>query len=323
MVFPADCTADTLNEVDPKAMIRSYRRADLLLMHVIVLIWGYTGIIGKWSELPADVLVFLRMLIAACVLVPIVTLRGAFAGLSWGCLLKYLGVGVVIAGHWVTFFAAIDASNVSVALACMAATPVFAALLEPLLCRRSFVWSELGTAGVAALGIALIFGAAGQLSLGVGLALVSSVLAALFTILNGALFRAGGRASVMAACEMVGGVAVLLILQLVVLRSPSALGAIIAELPAKEWVLVGVLGLVCTALPFIFAIKVMRTLSPFSVCLSVNLEPVYAILLALLHFGETERMTLVFYVGAALTFLAVLADGLLKVRSGSQESAPA
>lgn len=313
----------TLTEVNPNPMNPKHQYTDLILMHVIVLIWGYTGIIGKWSELSADLLVFLRMLIAAAVLVPIVIARRAASGVGWAERCKYLGVGVVIAGHWVTFFAAIDVSNVTVALSCMATTSVFAALLEPVFYRRPVAWSEVLIAGAAALGVSLIFGALGQLSAGVALALLSSLLAALFTILNGKLFQAGGRASVMSAHEMVGGCVALLVYQLLASHSIGGFAATVAGVPAREWLLAAILGLVCTALPFVFSIKVMRSLSPFSVCLAVNLEPVYAILLALFHFGNSERMTPLFYLGSAVILLAVLTDGLFKIRRQTRLKAAA
>lgn len=296
----------------------AHRHTDLILMHVIVLIWGYTGIIGKWSELPAHTLVFLRMFVAATALVPVVILRRAHCGVSWAEWWKYLGVGVVIAGHWVTFFAAIDASNVTVALSCMAMTSVFAAFLEPVFYRRPIAWSELVCAGTAVLGVGLIFGALGQLSNGVVFALISAILAALFTIFNGRLFRAGGRATAMSAAEMVGGCAALLVYQLFASSSVSELAAALLNISPREWLLTSVLGLVCTALPFVYSIKVMRSLSPFSVCLAVNLEPVYAIVLALFHFGDSERMNPLFYGGTTVILLAVLSDGLVKIRRQSR-----
>lgn len=283
---------------------------DHILMHGIVLIWGYTGIIGKWSELGAEFLVLLRMLTAFLALFlysVLVAQKRTIAKNTIKQYLSYVLVGTIVAGHWVTFFGAIKAANVSVALACMASTSVFAALLEPIFFRRRFSLLELTTSIIAGLGILLIFDTAGSFYLGIILALISSLLGAIFTILNGKLLAEGGNATTITQFEMLGGCLLLIIYGLL---GGFDLGAAIESLNTVEFLIAAFLGVVCTAIPFTLSIVVMRSLSPFTICLSTNLEPVYAIGLALLHFGDSERMNPFFYLAATMIIGSVIVNGL-------------
>jgi drug/metabolite transporter (DMT)-like permease len=228
----------------------------------------------------------------------------------------------------------------------MASTSFFAALLEPLIFRRRIFSTEIGFSLLAAVGVVLLFGIAQGYRSGMLVALLSSVLAALFTILNGVLYRdhqsrqessldLGSGAKVntrsstrdslavrMTAYEMLGGLLVLGMYHL----SNSFIALIKSDpLPFMQWQftpqnigIAAVLGIVCTALPFVGSINVMRTLSPFTICLTVNLEPIYAIALALIHFGDSERMSASFYFAALLILGAVATNGILKSRSNLQ-----
>ena len=284
------------------------RWGDHLRLQLIVLIWGYTGILGKWSSLPAESLVLLRMFFAFAALV--VFQPRALVQVTQRQALRYLGIGLIVAAHWICFFAAIKVSNVSVALACMASTSVFAAFLEPLFVRRRVSLAEIFSSLLAAFGVLLIFNQAEAHTQGIALALLSSCLAAVFTILNGQLLKAGGRVITMSTYEMLGG--------FVGILAYAALGGFNWEQTTAMFVwselgIALILGVVCTAIPFSLSIHVMRSLNPFTVCLSVNLEPVYAILLALLHFGESERMSPGFYGAAALILVSVIGNGLYGV----------
>ena len=294
------------------------RFKDQLVLHVIVLIWGYTGIIGKQSTLDADQLVFLRMGIAFVSLLLFV--RKSLFQVPLDFVIKFMGVGAIIACHWVTFFAAIDASNVSVALACMATTSVFAAFLEPLFFKRSLAVDEVITSLIAMVGVLLIFGVAGGYQKGIILALISSALAAIFTILNGILLQQNirswhpeGGSTQMTAYEMLGGF-ITLSLFIGITGEPISQW----ELSSENIGLALILGVFCTALPFAGAIKVMRSLSPFTACLTVNLEPIYAIVLAVMHFGASEQMSMSFYLAALLIIGSVTINGIVKGKQDDQ-----
>ena len=230
-----------------------------------------------------------------------------------------MGVGCLIAAHWITFFAAIDFSNVSIALACMASTSVFAAFMEPMIYKRRLAIDEVLTSLLAMIGVMLIFGVSTGFELGIGCALISSALAATFTIINGILYKQNvatwaskGGSGLMTTYEMLGGFLAIGVYQMFF---GTELGG--WNLTDQNIVLAIVLGVVCTAIPFAAAIYVMRSLSPFTACITVNLEPVYAIMLALLHFGESERMTTNFYLATLLIIGAVMINGLLKYRKAS------
>lgn len=286
---------------------------DQILLHIIVLIWGYTGIIGKWTTLSADKLVLLRMAFAFASLA--LVLRSRLFTISRQQIAKYLGVGVLIAAHWVTFFAAIHMSNVSTALSCMASTSLFAAFLEPLFFRRRLATVEVLTSLMALVGVGLLFQVASQFQYGILTALISAFFAALFTILNGVLYRQAAQqggvidARIMTCFEMLGGVLALCLLQLV--WQPADSSWLIS---AENLGLAAILGIICTAVPFVISIQVMRSVNPFTLCLTINLEPIYAILLSLLHFGDSEKMSPAFYGSAALIIAAVMANGLIKAR---------
>ncbi len=295
---------------------------DQIMLHGIILVWGYTGIIGRWSTLDADQLVFIRM--AAAFFVIAIVLGKKILRVPPLFAFKFLGVGMIIAAHWVSFFAAIDTSKVSLALACMASVSVFAAFLEPLFYKRAIAIEEVIASVVALGGVAMIFGFTSGYELGIALALMSSALAALFTILNAQLrienietWAPNGGASEMTAFEMLGGMIALFVYQIFLGKPLSSW-----ELTTENIILALVLGVLCTALPFIGAIRVMRSVSPFTACLTINLEPVYAILLALLHFGEREKMSPGFYLAALLIIGSVMINGLIKFRKASSNLVP-
>lgn len=290
----------------------NHQLKDHFLLHAIVLVWGYTGIIGRWSTLAPDQLVLLRMLAAFIALA--VVLHGRLMKIPLNSAVTFLAVGFIVAAHWVTFFAAIDASNVSVALACMASTSVFAAFIEPLLYRRRIAPEEVIFSIVAMLGVVVIFGVTDGYHKGIILALVSSFLAALFAVINGKLYHLNkstwapdGGSSLMTAYEMLGGCLAIGIYQI-------GWGDPINtwNLTSHNILLAIVLGVVCTALPFVGSLYVMRSISPFTACLTVNMEPVYAIILALIHFGESEKMRPEFYGAALVIILSVAGNALYK-----------
>jgi len=289
------------------------RFKDHLKLHLVVLIWGYTGIIGKWVTLQADQLVLIRM--ASAFLILALFLRRKLFRVPPAFALRFCGVGIIIAAHWVTFFAAIKAANVSVALACMASTSIFAAFIEPLFYNRKVALNEVLTSLIGFVGVFFIFGISTEYETGILLALLSSLLAALFAVLNGYLFKQNkqtwdldnGGATEMTCFEMLGGLVALVLYEMI-------WGA-----PLSTWLLdinnislAILLGVLCTAIPFVVSIQVMRNLSPFTTCLTVNLEPVYAIILALWHFGENEQMTMGFYLATLLILCSVFINSFIQ-----------
>lgn len=278
-----------------------------IYLHLIVFIWGFTGILGKLISLKSIPLVWYRMLIA-------------FLGLAFFAWftskkiniphkMRILGVGFLIALHWILFFAAIKVSNVSVALVCMSSTPFFTAFLQPLFLRTRIVVYEVILGIFAILGLYLIFEFEIQFMWGIIFAVCSAFLAAIFTIINSRWVKQHSALSI-SLYEMLGGFLGITITILVMLYTGS-----IENIPlpnTSDTIYLLILGLICTSLAFLVSIEIMKEISPYTVTISVNMEPIYAILLAVAIFGETETMTPGFYLGAFIIFATVFANIAIK-----------
>lgn len=280
---------------------------NLFLLHLIVFIFGFTGIIGKLIETNSDLLVWWRMAIASVTI-------AAFAyptGKIKKSLLKnagvYVLVGFVIAAHWVTFFEAIKVSNVSVTLACLSAASLFTAILEPIFFRRKIDSYEVIFGLMVITGLVLIFSFETEYALGISLALGSAFLASLFTTINGKLIKKDNPYRI-SLVEMIAGVLGITIW----LWVDGGLNANMFYLPAWDWFWIFILGSICTAFAFVVSVKVMEELTPFTVSLTINLEPVYGIILAFFIFGQSEKMTVGFYGGTVLILGALYLNTLLK-----------
>jgi drug/metabolite transporter (DMT)-like permease len=296
----------TASVIDPK---RALRKAQVQI-HFCVLLWGFTAILGKLITLPALDLVRWRMLIvtAALLLVPRVW-RGLRA-MQPRLLLAYTGVGTAVALHWLFFYASVKLANASVAATCIAVAPVFLAVLEPWLARRRFQWHELWIGVGVIPGVALVVGGIpDQMRLGVLVGVISAFFCALFGALNKRLVERADPLTVTAIELGTGGIFVWLIAAFV----PHETG--LFELPAlHDTLLLLVLALACTLVPFTLSLVALRHLSAFAVELAVNLEPVYAIMLAIPLFGEQRELGLAFYVGVAIILGAMFVHPLLERR---------
>ncbi len=287
--------------------MKTNRLSSLLLLHLIVLIFGFTGIWGKLISLDSGPLVLARMSIAAVVLGAYMLLIGKRLALPRKYIGKILALGGVIAIHWITFFEAINQSNVSVTLSTMASTTLFVAVFSPAFGKGSFKWYELWLGVLVILGIALIFGFAQDYWLGILLALLSSALAAIFTLGNAALIQQVDAYKI-SLWEMIFGAMIVVLY----LNTKDFRFAEYTELPGLEWMWIAMLAVLATSFAFVVSVEVMRVISPFTVAITVNLEPVYSILLALLIFGEEEKMSWGFYLGSVVIVSAIALNAWLK-----------
>lgn len=281
-------------------------RKDLLYtylkLHLIVLIYGFTAILGKLITLPALELVWYRMLIAVLTFYIYLKLTRENLAVSRPVLLKLLGVGVIIAVHWVTFYGAIKLSNVSVALGCFSTTALFTSLIEPFFYRKRINFVEVLIGLIILAGLYLIFRFETRYLAGILVALLSAFLAGLFSVLNKKLV-ANHRAVKISFYEMIGGV-----IGLSLFLAISGKGTSVPFL-FPTWMdlfYLILLGTVCTAFAHTIQVDVMQHLTAYVVTLTINLEPVYGILLAFFIFGETEHMTLGFYLGTLIILLSVI-----------------
>ena len=285
------------------------QRNSLLVMHLIVIILGLTGILGKLIEASSTILVWYRMLIAFIALGLYLLLQKGFFKIQKGFIWKLLGVGAIVAAHWLFFFESIKVSNVSVAVVCLATSSLFSALIEPFVFKRKISAYELvfGIVVIAALAFALQ--ADVSYFWGYVYGVIAAFLATLFTIFN-ALYINKVEASKITLIEMLGGwVAISLYIGLFTNTPLSDF-----SISQQDTIYLLALGILCTAFAFVVSVEVMKSLSPYSVIMAVNLEPIYSIVLALILFGESEEMTSSFYIGGSVIILTVFLDGYLKTK---------
>ncbi|MGY0558404.1 MULTISPECIES: DMT family transporter [unclassified Lysobacter] len=283
-----------------------------LQIHFCVLLWGFTAILGKLITLPALPLVWTRMLIVvvALALLPRVWrgLRAMPARLLWA----YAGIGVLVALHWLTFYGAIKLANASVGATCMALATVFTALIEPSLARTRFNRRDLAL-GVAVLpGVALIVGGVpADMRIGIAVGALSALFVALFGSLNKRLVHHADPLTVTALELGAGTLALTALAPVMPLVFPAFSGDLLVMPGSRDMVLLLVLALACTLLPFALSLVALRHMSAFSAQLAVNLEPVYAIVLAILLLGEQHELTIYFYLGVLIILSAVFVHPLL------------
>jgi len=283
-----------------------------LHLHLIVFIWGFTAVLGKLISIDAMPLVWYRMLIAASLVAVFILFKRYSIRVSTKTLLVMLTAGVIIALHWVTFFKAIKVSNVSIALVTMSTGALFTAFLEPIWYGRKMIWYEVVFGLMVVFGLYLIFNVSASYSLGMGLALISALLGSIFTLINGQLIKTN-KPSTISFYELISGALFISIY----LAVNGSFNRAFFTLSISDWFFIFILASVCTAYAFIAAVKVMRFISPYTVMLTINLEPIYGIILALLIFGQSEKMSPLFYMGALLIVATIIANGILKNRRKS------
>jgi drug/metabolite transporter (DMT)-like permease len=277
-------------------------RKALWQMHGCVLLWGFTAILGKAITLPAAQLVWWRMGIVTAVLACWPPFWRALRTMPTRTIGIFAGIGVVVALHWLTFYGAIKLSNASVAATSMAVTPVFIALLEPWITGQRFDRRELAVGLAVVPGVALVIGGTPSgMRLGIAVGVLSAFLVAVFATLN-KRYVTEGTPLVVTGLEIAAGAA---FMGLVALAWPGEGGGM--ALPdARDGLLLLILALACTLLPFAVSLDALRHLNAFTANLIVSLEPVYAIALAILIFSEQRELDLGFYLGVAIILGAVL-----------------
>jgi drug/metabolite transporter (DMT)-like permease len=276
-------------------------------MHFVVLIFGFTGILGKLITIEAVPLVFWRTAIGAVTIFLWLKLRNQVTKKSWATIAKLGGVGILIAIHWVTFFASIKASNVSIALTMLAVSPMFVGFIEPIFFRRKIDPKEIFIASVVIVGVAITLEFSSGYEWGVFLGLISAFFASLFATINGVLVK-DHDASNISLVELF--FASLVIFLFMAVRGEVGLELIAIDI--MDWVYIIILAVVATSFAFIAFTHVMKVFTPFTTTVAINLEPIYSIILAVLIFGEEEIMGVQFYIGAALIIGAIIINTILK-----------
>ncbi len=286
----------------PSDNVKSY-----LHLHLIVFIWGFTAVLGALISLDALPLVWYRMVLAVFFILCYVLYNKVPLQIPKKILLQLLFAGIVIALHWFTFFRAIKVSNVSVTLACLSTGAFFTSFLEPILYGRKIIWYEVFFGVIVIVGLSIIFRVESQYIEGILLGLSSAFLSALFSVYN-SKFAKVYNPTLISFYELTGGIIFFSLL----LLGTNSFSTSFFSISASDWMYLAILSSLCTAYAFIASVKVMRFLSPYTVMLTINLEPIYGIILAVLVFHEKEKMSPQFYLGAVIILVTVITNGIVK-----------
>ncbi len=293
----------------PKIATVSLTRA-IVYMHLAVFLWGFTGVLGKLIELPESLLIVYRLSITLPALAVVAFFKKSFFIPSKKQFWALAGVGVILIVHWICFYGSIKYSNVTVALSCFSSTSIFTALMEPLILKRRFRYDEILFGTVVAAGIVTIFNFEAQFGTGIFLAIGAAITAALMSILNKKLVPDLPAEGIMFYEMLTGGVFLLAILPAYLHLFPTQ-----KYFPtSQDWMYLVFFSLVCTVFAGILSLRSLSRLSPFTLNLSLNLEPVYGIFFAFLLFQEHKGLNTGFYVGCSIIFLTVVLHGFLKYR---------
>lgn len=279
-------------------------------IHFCVMLWGFTAILGKLITLPALSLVWWRMLIVVACAACMPRIWRGLHRLPPRLLLIYLGIGCIVALHWLTFYAAIKLANASVGATCIALGPVMLAVVEPLIVGRRFEISELWLGIAVVPGVMLVVGGMPrEMYPGASLGVLSTLLVAIFGALN-KRYVEHADALLVTALELAGGT-----LLLTLIAPLLSAGTSLYSLPGlRDGLLLLALSLGCTLLPFALSLVALRHLSAYSVQLATNLEPVYAVVLAVILLGEQHELSTRFYCGVLIIFATVIAYPLIRAR---------
>jgi len=285
-----------------------HRRA-LFQIHVCVVLWGITAILGKLISLPATQLVSWRMLLVTAALACVPRVWRALSAIPPRRMLAFAGIGCIVALHWLAFYGSVKLANASVAATTMALAPVVTALIEPALTGARFERHNLLLGLLVIPGVALVVGGIPRdMHLGFWVGVASAALAAVFNALNK---RYLGHHDAMAVTWLELGAGFLL----VALISPLLASGHSFVLPdVRDGALLLVLAIACTLIPFALGLATLRHLSAFTTQLAINLEPVYSIAIAVLFLGESRDLDAAFYLGVAVVLAAVFGHGWLQMR---------
>lgn len=289
-----------------KPITRAY-----LELHTAVFLFGFTAILGKLIELSAVVMVWWRVLITSLSLLLVVNIFKLVKELPRPILLQFMGVGVIVGLHWVTFYGSVKLSNASICLVCFATTSLFTSFLEPLILKQKINWFEIALSLLILPGMILIVnGIEWDMMLGMAVGVLSAFLASLFSVLNKKLIDKTDSLSITLLELGSAWLFLCLVLPVYFIYIPEALW-----MPTwKDMAYLLVLSLLCTTLAYVLNLRALKHISAFASNLTINLEPVYGIVLAWFILGENEQLSVQFYWGAVIITLAVFAYPFIKKR---------
>ena len=281
---------------------------------MIVFLWGFTAILGKLIETNAQALTFYRMLFAAIFLFIFIRfVKKESIKVSKKLFIQLSAIGGFMAFHWLCFFYSIKVSNVSIALSCLSLSTLFASILEPIIFKRKIDISEVVMGIVIVICMGLIFKTEFQYKEGIFFGILTALFGTIFSVFNGKIFGKTSSGNII-FYEIFSG---FLILTAFLLMTGQIFQ--LNEISTHHLTLVILLASVFTAFPMLESVSLMKYISPFTLIITVNLEPVYGIILAFFIFGESEQMSPIFYGASLVMISAIIVNGVLKSRKNAAE----
>ena len=288
--------------------MQSVKIQNYIHLHFLVIIAGFTAILGELITLDAIHLVWYRMSFGAVLMLVYILAKKTPLRIPLKVLFSLSVAGVIIALHWITFFAAINVSNISITLAMFSTGAFFASFIEPLFFKRKIIGYEILFGLIVIVGIVLITQTELKYILGIVLGISSALFSTLFAVLNGK-FVQHYPPSIISFYEFISGI---LFISIFLAFREDGFNHAFFQISSSDWVYLLILASVCTAYAFIVSVHVMKYITPYTVVLTYNLEPIYGIILALVFFPESETMRPMFYIGAGIIIFTVLLNAIFK-----------
>lgn len=279
-----------------------------LHLHFLVFIAGFTAILGELITINAISLVWFRMGMAAILMFIYIKIRKIKLKVDFKSIVKFSIAGIIIALHWIAFFESIKQSTISIALAMFSTGAFFASLIEPLFYKRRVIWYEILFGLLVIIGVWIITSTEFKYVNGIILGILSALFLSTFAVINGKLVERNS-ATLISFYEFISGV---IFISIFLSLFRGGFDAAFFSLSTNDWFYLFILASICTAYAFIAAVHVMKQISPYTVVLTFNLEPIYGIVLAIIFFPKAEKMSTEFYIGASLIISTVLLNGILK-----------
>lgn len=287
----------------PNAKFKNY-----LQLHFLVFIAGFTAILGELITITAIPLVWFRMVMALILMLIYIKIAKVKLKSSLKAITKFSLAGIIIALHWITFFGAIDEANISIALAMFSTGAFFASFIEPIIYKRPIIWYEIIFGVMVIIGVFIITQSEIKYLIGIVLGILSAFFSSLFAVFNGSFLKQH-TATVISFYEFLSGV---LFISIYIYIFGDGFSLTFFNLSIQDYGYLFILASICTAYAFIASVYIMKFISPYTVILTYNLEPVYGILLAIFLFPEKEKMSSEFYLGAVIIIATVMLNTIIK-----------
>lgn len=287
-------------------MYQVLKKYKLTSIHLMVLILGFTGILGKLISLETIHLVWYRMGFAFISLAVFLYFKKQLLSISRKHFLQILGVGALVTIHWLCFFESIKTSTVSIAVVCLSTSSLFSALIEPIFFKRKLLFYEVIMGIIVFVALAFVMGTESKYIWGYIYGILSALFGTLFTLFNAKYIQKIDAAQI-TMIEMLAGV---LIISIILLFKGDY--TVFSAISINDFYYLIILSVLCTAMVFVWMTEIMRHVTPYSLIMAINLEPIYSIILALIFFGNDELMTTSFYIGSSVIIGVVFLEGYLK-----------